>query len=69
MDDAMCSGGDPNVGINNTAAPILSAVGSKVKVIILMDDPCYMPGVLYMWACRMRLAVLSLVVLMLTVIM
>ncbi|KKA25704.1 acetyl xylan esterase [Rasamsonia emersonii CBS 393.64] len=46
MDDAMCSGGDPNVGINNTAAPILSAVGSKVKVIILMDDPCYMPGVL-----------------------
>ncbi|KAI4718599.1 acetylxylan esterase precursor [Aureobasidium sp. EXF-10727] len=43
-DDALCGGGDPNQGISNTAAPISSAVGSKVKAIIFMGDPRNIPG-------------------------
>jgi acetylxylan esterase len=43
-DDALCGGGDPNQGISSTAAPISSAVGSKVKAIIFMGDPRNIPG-------------------------
>jgi hypothetical protein len=47
MDDAMCGGGDPNMGIQSTAIPISSSVASKVKAIILMGDLRHTPGESY----------------------
>ncbi|PLB53248.1 acetylxylan esterase precursor [Aspergillus steynii IBT 23096] len=47
IDDAMCGGGDPNMGITDTAAPISSSVGSHVKAMIWMGNPRHTPGASY----------------------
>ncbi|KAL4897337.1 cutinase [Aspergillus ambiguus] len=47
MDDAMCGGGDANMGISDTAAAISSDVGSHVKAMIWMGDPRHTPGAPY----------------------
>lgn len=43
----MCGGGDSNMGIHDTAAPISSAVGSHVKAMIWMGNPRHTPGASY----------------------
>lgn len=44
MDDAICGGGDPNAGINDTAVPLSAASVKAVKAVILMGDPRHTPG-------------------------
>ncbi|KAL5364370.1 cutinase [Aspergillus floccosus] len=47
IDDAMCGGGNANMGISDTAAAISSDVGSHVKAMIWMGDPRHTPGAPY----------------------
>ncbi|KAK8217270.1 hypothetical protein M8818_001523 [Zalaria obscura] len=47
IDDALCGGGDTNMGISSTTAPISAAVGAKVKAVIWMGDPRHTPGAPY----------------------
>lgn len=47
MDNAVCGGGDTNIGLTNTAVPINAAALSMIKATIWMGSPRYRAGLPY----------------------
>ncbi|KAF9894905.1 hypothetical protein FE257_004527 [Aspergillus nanangensis] len=47
IDDAMCGGGDPHMGIADPVAPVPRDVGAHVKAMIWMGSPRHTPGAPY----------------------
>jgi hypothetical protein len=47
MDNAVCGGGDTNIGLGNTAVPIQASAINMIKAVILMGNPRYIRGLPY----------------------
>ncbi|RPA82513.1 catalytic core domain of acetyl xylan esterase from Trichoderma Reesei [Ascobolus immersus RN42] len=47
MDNAVCGGGDTNVGLGDTSVPISAAAIAQIKAVILMGNPRYIPNLPY----------------------
>lgn len=47
MDNAVCGGGDSNVGLGDTSVPISASAIQMIKAVILMGNPRYIPGLPY----------------------
>lgn len=47
MDNAVCGGGDANIGLSDTSVPIRASAISMIKAAIFMGDPRYIPGLSY----------------------
>jgi len=47
MDNAVCGGGDTNIGLNDQSIPIQAGAINQIKAVILMGDPRYISGLPY----------------------
>lgn len=47
MDNAVCGGGDTNVGLTDKAVPINASAIAQIKAVILMGNPRYIPNLPY----------------------